>query len=69
MAGSGIRDTPTPLSGGGRRCPICGKSSDPRRRPFCSARCADIDLGRWLKGNYRIETEEPPDDDAETGER
>lgn len=44
-----------------RRCPICGRPGTPRHQPFCSARCADIDLGRWLKGNYRVETEEPPD--------
>ncbi len=30
-------------------------------RPFCSARCADVDLGRWLDGRYRIPAEEPPD--------
>ena len=45
-----------------RPCPICGKPATARHRPFCSARCAQIDLGRWLKGNYRIETDEPPDD-------
>jgi len=41
----------------------------PQYRPFCSARCAQIDLGRWLKGNYRIPTEEDPDegDDEEAG--
>jgi uncharacterized protein len=44
-----------------RRCPICGKPPTPQNRPFCSARCARIDLGRWLKGNYRIPTEETPD--------
>jgi endogenous inhibitor of DNA gyrase (YacG/DUF329 family) len=30
-------------------------------RPFCSARCKDVDLGRWLKGAYRIPTEEKPE--------
>jgi uncharacterized protein len=35
-------------------CPICGKPGDPRFSPFCSRRCADIDLGRWLKGGYAI---------------
>ncbi len=35
-------------------CPICGKDSDPKYRPFCSRRCADIDLGRWLRGDYVI---------------
>jgi endogenous inhibitor of DNA gyrase (YacG/DUF329 family) len=45
-----------------RPCPICGKRPLPQYRPFCSARCAQIDLGRWLKGNYRIPTEEGPDE-------
>jgi uncharacterized protein len=52
----------TPLSGVARTCPICGKPAAPRHQPFCSARCADIDLGRWLKGNYAIPTDEAPDD-------
>ena len=37
-----------------RRCPICGKPQDIERKPFCSKRCADIDLGRWLKGSYIV---------------
>jgi uncharacterized protein len=45
-----------------RRCPICGKPAEPQYRPFCSVRCAQIDLGRWLKGNYRIPTEEAPEE-------
>jgi uncharacterized protein len=45
-----------------RPCPICGKPAALRYRPFCSARCVQIDLGRWLKGSYRIETDEAPDD-------
>jgi endogenous inhibitor of DNA gyrase (YacG/DUF329 family) len=45
-----------------RPCPICGKPADPRHQPFCSQRCADVDLGRWLKGNYRVETDEQPED-------
>jgi endogenous inhibitor of DNA gyrase (YacG/DUF329 family) len=66
------KDPVIPLPAGQRRCPICGKPATPRHQPFCSARCADIDLGRWLKGNYRIPTEEPPDegsgeDEGETG--
>lgn len=50
-------------------CPICGKPVDPKYRPFCSKRCADIDLGRWLTGRYVIPgdapeaAEEEPDDD------
>ena len=37
-----------------RQCPICGKSSSDDFRPFCSARCADVDLNRWLSGVYSI---------------
>ena len=36
------------------KCPICGKPHSPDHRPFCSKRCADIDLGRWLKGRYAV---------------
>jgi endogenous inhibitor of DNA gyrase (YacG/DUF329 family) len=37
-----------------RRCPICGKPTERSYRPFCSKRCAEIDLGRWLKGSYAV---------------
>lgn len=46
-------------------CPICGKPAVARFKPFCSSRCADIDLGRWLKGSYVIPGE--PVDEAEEG--
>lgn len=36
------------------KCPICGKAASPDYRPFCSKRCADIDLGRWLDGRYVV---------------
>jgi len=42
-------------------CPMCDKDPDPKFRPFCSKRCADLDLGRWMTGSYRIETEDAPD--------
>ena len=48
----------------GGRCPICGRPRDPIHRPFCSKRCADIDLGRWLKESYRVPTDESPEDEA-----
>jgi len=48
-----------------RPCPICGNPPKEENRPFCSERCARIDLGRWLKGNYRIPTEEAPDESEE----
>ncbi|TQS73320.1 DNA gyrase inhibitor YacG [Rhodobacteraceae bacterium] len=35
-------------------CPICGKTPDEKFRPFCSKRCADIDLAKWLNGSYVI---------------
>ncbi|HAQ35196.1 MAG TPA: DNA gyrase inhibitor YacG, partial [Alphaproteobacteria bacterium] len=35
-------------------CPICKKPVQHDFRPFCSKRCADIDLGRWFKGDYAI---------------
>lgn len=44
-------------------CPICATPASDRYRPFCSKRCADIDLGRWLKGAYAIPTEEPAESD------
>jgi uncharacterized protein len=43
-----------PEKAGRRACPICGKPRDPGYDPFCSKRCADIDLHRWLKGGYVI---------------
>ena len=42
-----------------RPCPICGKPSAQAVHPFCSARCADIDLNRWLSGAYVIPAPEP----------
>ncbi|GHG93797.1 DNA gyrase inhibitor YacG [Pseudodonghicola xiamenensis] len=42
-------------------CPICKRETDPQYRPFCSKRCADIDLGNWLKGSYSIPSDSPED--------
>ena len=44
------------------RCPMCGKPARRETRPFCSRRCADLDLGNWLGGSYRIPTNEAPQD-------
>lgn len=38
-------------------CPICDKPTDPGYRPFCSKRCADVDLAHWLRGSYAIPDE------------
>ncbi len=42
-------------------CPICTNDSEPRYRPFCSKRCADIDLGKWMRGDYALASSEPLD--------
>jgi endogenous inhibitor of DNA gyrase (YacG/DUF329 family) len=49
------------VTGRAKACPNCGKPVKLETRPFCSKRCADIDLGRWLGEAYRIPAEEPPD--------
>ena len=46
-------------------CPVCGKPGQVATSPFCSRRCADIDLGRWLKGGYAIPGR--PEDDVDNG--
>ena len=43
-------------------CPICRKPAADRFRPFCSARCKDVDLNRWFKGAYAIPAVESEDD-------
>ncbi len=51
------------------RCPICDAPSVQTYAPFCSKRCADVDLHRWLSGSYAIPAQEdesdgtPPDPD------
>ena len=47
-----------------RKCPICGKPVQPAFAPFCSARCQDVDLNRWLSGSYRVETNDAPEEPA-----
>jgi uncharacterized protein len=47
------------------RCPICGKEAAEKTRPFCSTRCKDIDLNRWLSGRYVIPGRPDDDDEAE----
>ena len=44
-------------------CPICGKLPVTQFKPFCSKRCSDVDLNRWLKGVYAVPTDEPAGDD------
>lgn len=57
------------------RCPLCGKPTVAASAPFCSGRCADIDLHRWLSGTYAIpvreddteELKDAPERDGEGG--
>ena len=49
-------------------CPTCGKPASARHKPFCSQRCATIDLARWIAGTYRVPTEESPEDAPQRGE-
>ena len=58
-----LDDTPAPPRAAA--CPICGKPATQAHRPFCSPRCRNIDLGRWLRGVYRVETDEAPEDDRD----
>ncbi len=46
------------------KCPICSRATDVKYRPFCSRRCADVDLSRWLGGAYAI----PDAAESEDGE-
>lgn len=45
------------------RCPVCGKPAAAEFRPFCSRRCADVDLARWLRGDYAIPGAAAPSED------
>jgi len=48
------------------KCPICGQdTTNDKYRPFCSKRCADIDLGRWFSGTYAFKAEEVDEQDYE----
>ena len=57
-----------PLASSGK-CPICGKPSQLEYRPFCSKRCADVDLNRWLSGNYAIPAVESGESDQDEDDR
>jgi uncharacterized protein len=51
-------------------CPICNRPTDKAYRPFCSRRCADVDLGKWLTGSYAIPAgqDDAEDDDPDRAE-
>jgi uncharacterized protein len=49
----------------GTSCPVCGRARSEAYRPFCSRRCADVDLHRWLSGGYVIPGRDISGDDGE----
>ena len=59
----------TPGVSAPRACPLCGKPRAGRYRPFCSKRCADVDLARWLGGNYRVASNETDEAKISPGPR
>jgi endogenous inhibitor of DNA gyrase (YacG/DUF329 family) len=50
---------------GAKPCPICGKPATEASKPFCSERCRDVDLNRWLSNSYAIPGRKDEDEDAE----
>lgn len=44
-------------------CPICEKDTDVKYRPFCSKRCADVDLSKWMTGAYAVPSQDREDDE------
>lgn len=48
-------------------CPICKRPTEAAWKPFCSRRCADVDLGRWLTGGYAIPADDDADEDGHPG--
>ena len=54
-----------PGQGAAKKCPICGKPAVEASKPFCSERCRDVDLNRWLSGRYVIPGKETDPEDAE----
>ena len=54
-------------AGRGKKCPICCGPVAVATRPFCSKRCSELDLGCWLREDYRLPAEETPDGGEEYG--
>jgi uncharacterized protein len=50
---------------GAKPCPICGKPATEASKPFCSDRCRDVDLNRWLSGSYAIPGRPNEDEEAD----
>jgi endogenous inhibitor of DNA gyrase (YacG/DUF329 family) len=63
--GSGKGSAEGSGKGSAKPCPICGKPAVEASRPFCSERCRDVDLNRWLSNSYAIPAGRDDDDDAD----
>ncbi len=66
MSGNNANNV-TPLRAA-RKCPVCQKPASQKFHPFCSARCANIDLNRWLNGAYIIPASEDEEEDEQPGQ-
>jgi endogenous inhibitor of DNA gyrase (YacG/DUF329 family) len=62
---SGEETGKEPAKGAAKPCPICGKPAIEASRPFCSERCRDVDLNRWLSNSYAIPAAKDDDEDAD----
>jgi hypothetical protein len=57
-------DNARKVGASGEACPVCKRAPEAKYRPFCSRRCADVDLHRWLSGGYAIPAVEADDDQS-----
>jgi uncharacterized protein len=65
MSGDKREAGPTQKPPAAKPCPNCGKPRVESYKPFCSKRCADVDLARWLKGSYAIPGKAEVEDDGD----
>ena len=64
MSGMSERAEAPRSKSGSKPCPICGKPSAAEFRPFCTRRCANVDLNRWLGGVYAVPVKDDEDEDG-----
>ena len=65
QAGSGKGKSKAEPKASAKRCPVCGKPAAEASLPFCSDRCRDVDLNRWLSGSYVIPGRDNDEEAAE----